>query len=276
MTPAQEGAYIRLLAIAWEEDDCGLPDDDEILAVLSRLGKGWFKGGSVAIRKCFFEKNGKLYNKRLLIERKKQREWRTKSSEGGKKSAKLRQDKKKEQVKGGSRVVDKCLVPNGNSPSPSPSPNINKKKKYTKKEIENHFAEFYKLYPKHTGKDKAYQKYLVRLNNGVNPEEILSGLEAQLKAKSFDFRENKKYVMHPATWLHGGHWEDEVFIPDTKTVKEEPKSQTCFSCDKNKYVDDDEEEQEVPKCSVKGHRITLENMNKAIGCDGYGRRKEEK
>ncbi len=89
MTPAQEGAYIRLLAIEWNDKDCSLPDDDEKLAVLSRLGKGWFKGGSEAIRKCFFEKNGKLYNKRLLIERKKQKEWSRKSKKGGEKSAEL-------------------------------------------------------------------------------------------------------------------------------------------------------------------------------------------
>ena len=38
MTPSQEGAYIRLLFIAWLSDDCGLPDDDEQLASLSRLG----------------------------------------------------------------------------------------------------------------------------------------------------------------------------------------------------------------------------------------------
>ena len=32
MTPAEEGAYIRLLCYAWADPDCSIPNDDEILA----------------------------------------------------------------------------------------------------------------------------------------------------------------------------------------------------------------------------------------------------
>jgi len=58
-------------------------DDDNQLAILSRLNKEWFKGSSDKIRKCFFKKGNRLYNKRLLFERKKQKIWRDKSSLGG-------------------------------------------------------------------------------------------------------------------------------------------------------------------------------------------------
>ena len=34
MTIAEEGAYHRLLCYAWQEEDCGLPDDDRQLAVM--------------------------------------------------------------------------------------------------------------------------------------------------------------------------------------------------------------------------------------------------
>src|SRR5262249_53485961 len=74
MSAAQEGAYIRLLCIAWNDPDCSLPDDDEQLAILSRLGEGWFNGGSTLVRKCFNqhpEKPGRLVNLRLLEEREK-------------------------------------------------------------------------------------------------------------------------------------------------------------------------------------------------------------
>jgi len=122
MTPAEEGAYIRLLAIAWLSDDCGLPDNDGELSVLSRLGEGWFKGGVSVVKKKFISRDGRLYNLRLLEERKKQEEWRQKSSEGGKKSANTRWGKKKSNHKGGYQLVTECLQPNCNPSSPSSSP----------------------------------------------------------------------------------------------------------------------------------------------------------
>lgn len=132
MTPEQEGAYIRLLAIAWLSDDCGLPDDDEQLAALSRLGKGWLANGSKQLRSKFVSRNGRLYNERLLAERKKQDEWRKKSEEGGKKSWEVRKDKGKMTRKGyqsdsqsdSQRVVSKWLEPKPNSSSLSSSPSL--------------------------------------------------------------------------------------------------------------------------------------------------------
>ncbi len=88
MTPAEEGAYIRLLAICWAND--GLPDDDKRLAVLSRLGEDWSEGSGDKIRACFTAKDGQLINERLAAERKKQKEWSKKSSKGGTNSQKKR------------------------------------------------------------------------------------------------------------------------------------------------------------------------------------------
>lgn len=116
MTPAEEGAYIRLLAYAWQAEDCGLPDDDLQLSVLSRLGEGWFNGSSQRLKANFFSKRERLYNARLLQERKKQEEWRRKSRDGGIKSGKIRRLKDKEPegwLKGGSDLVE----PKGNSSS---------------------------------------------------------------------------------------------------------------------------------------------------------------
>lgn len=93
MSPAEEGAYIRLLSYAWADPDCSLPDDDTALSQLSRLGEGWFNGGSATIRKCFKlhpDKSGRLVNTRLLEERKKQDAWREKSRIGGLQSGKSR------------------------------------------------------------------------------------------------------------------------------------------------------------------------------------------
>jgi uncharacterized protein YdaU (DUF1376 family) len=37
MTAAEERGYLRLLLHAWKNPDCGLPNDDRILAHLSKL-----------------------------------------------------------------------------------------------------------------------------------------------------------------------------------------------------------------------------------------------
>lgn len=123
MTPAQEGAYIRLLAYAWLQPDCGIPDDDQSLSQLSRLGEGWFNGASAVLRKCFFKKGNRLYNKRLLFERKKQAQHRAKSKEGGINSGKSRRDKKlnnEPNAKGTSLLVE----PKSNSSSSSSSSSL--------------------------------------------------------------------------------------------------------------------------------------------------------
>lgn len=111
MTPAQEGAYLRLLLISWNDPDLSIPDDDQQLAILSRMGEGWLNGGSALVRSCFEQhptKPGRLVNTRLVEEYEKQQEWREKSREGGKKSAQARKEAKN--IKGGSSVVDECLT----------------------------------------------------------------------------------------------------------------------------------------------------------------------
>ena len=120
MTPACEGAYIHLICHAWNDPNCSIPDNDAELAILSRLGEGWFNGGSTVIRKCFQPHPtipGKLVNFRLLKERERQLAWKEKSIEGGKKSAKLRESQRKHIIKGGSKMVATKGQPKGNSSS---------------------------------------------------------------------------------------------------------------------------------------------------------------
>lgn len=125
MTPAQEGAYIRLLCYAWEDQDCSLPDDDTALAQLSRLGEGWLKGSTNPLRQCFTvhpQLPGRLVNLRLLSARKEDEEWREKCRQGGTKSAIARA-----KGKDTSRLVEGVLELDGNSPSSPPSPSAIKK-----------------------------------------------------------------------------------------------------------------------------------------------------
>ena len=94
MSSAEEGAYIRLLCHAWLNH--GLPDDDEKLAHLSRLGPDWHNGSGAKLRECFRKHNNKLQQNRLEKERQKQRQYAKQRSLAGLKSAKLRFQQKNE------------------------------------------------------------------------------------------------------------------------------------------------------------------------------------
>lgn len=117
MPPEYEGGYIRLLAYCWDSGDCSLPDDDEELATLSRLGQGWFNGGSKVVRRCFVphpDKPGFLTNEKLLEQHRKLLSWREKSRAGGRKSAQQRAEKHGD-LKGGSTTVPRVEQPKGNT-----------------------------------------------------------------------------------------------------------------------------------------------------------------
>lgn len=93
MAPDSVGGYVFLLAAAWNSADCGLPNDDEKLAVLSRLGSRWGDECGKEIRACLFEYEGKMYSRRLLCVRKAQIERREKAKKAGIKSGQARRGK---------------------------------------------------------------------------------------------------------------------------------------------------------------------------------------
>jgi len=110
MTLEEEGAYIRLLCYCWQHGS--IPSNPDQIARL--IGKGASTTLATTVATMFqpHPENGSLLvHERLQQEIVKQNEWARKSSEGGKKSAELR-----EKRKGGSttlaRVVEDCL-PNG-------------------------------------------------------------------------------------------------------------------------------------------------------------------
>ncbi len=96
MLPEQRGAYIDLLARAWDNDDeaPSLPADDASLASLSGLGKRWKKLGAL-VRAQFEERNGRLYNAKLTDVWNEQRARYEKAVERGKTGAKARIDRLK-------------------------------------------------------------------------------------------------------------------------------------------------------------------------------------
>ncbi|MCL4473543.1 MAG: YdaU family protein [Actinobacteria bacterium] len=124
MKPEHEGGYIRLMSYMWDDPDCSLPDDDEQLAILSRLDPERYPGAISVVKKCFKKHPKKIHfltHERLLLERKKQNAWRKKCKKGGKNSAKTRwgsgNNGDKKEGKGSYETVTTKLKGKGNTSS---------------------------------------------------------------------------------------------------------------------------------------------------------------
>lgn len=210
MTPMEEGAYIRLLAYAWADPDVSIPDDDTALAQLSRLGEAWFDGAGTKVLACFVphpKKPGKLVNRRLLHEEKKQRDWRTKSRKGGIQSGISRAL----HAKGGSVLVEP--KPNSSSSSSSSS----KKKKDLSSNhslVQNNghrsgFNIFWKAYPRKEGKGACDRWWQAQ-----KPEDVMLGLMLSKISQAMNTKQWRKdggqFVPMPLTWLNQKRWEDEI------------------------------------------------------------------
>ena len=123
MSLDEEGAYIRALSFCWNHGS--IPSDPEKLARL--IGKGASTTLATTLATMFEPDSNdpsKLVHARLNAERAKQDEWSRKSSEGGRKSAELRQNHNGASTTLATTletVVEKWHQPNGNSSSASSS-----------------------------------------------------------------------------------------------------------------------------------------------------------
>jgi uncharacterized protein YdaU (DUF1376 family) len=191
MTPAEEGAYIRLLCHAWGDPQCSLPNDDEILSSLSRLGEGWFNGSGSKIKRCFRVKGNRLINERLKIEREKQRNWREKSMLGGINSGISRRHKEL-QPKGGSLLVQTKDKPKGNSSVFSLQSSSST---YTYKEC----VEFLKTIPNYPFNEKTDLSFLQEKQKDYPTIDVLSllkGWKAYLIDKPLTKKSNPRAQLH--------------------------------------------------------------------------------
>lgn len=74
------------------------------------------------------------------------------------------------------------------------------------------FDEFWTLYPRKVGKDKA-RKAWANATERAAPAEITAGLRRQVEAHPLMGADEVKYVPHPTSWLNAGRWADEVAKP---------------------------------------------------------------
>jgi len=111
----------------------------------------------------------------------------------------------------------KTCAKNGNGSLPKMTPTKEIKETTQKKDAQDalltSFKTFYQAYPKHKARKKAGEAW-----NKLNPDDalfqtIMATLEKQKNCEDWK-KEKGKYIPHPATWLSGERWKDE--IPEVK------------------------------------------------------------
>lgn len=185
------GAYLLLLTNAWITDDRGLPNDDTVLANLSGLGDDWKGQSGELIKSCFFEKDGRLYN-RVLLEK-----WDlTDVGRHGK-------------VEGGRKGGRKSIRPQSRG----------SKKIYVQfvQDQDAWFRMFWKEYPRKEDKLDAMSAFAEKVTSYSLFVEIMAALRKQVQSKHLDV-ENYKFIPCPATWLTRKRWRDQI-DPNASTGK---------------------------------------------------------
>lgn len=226
MTLEEEGAYIRLVAYCWREGS--IPADAEML---SRLCKGASTTSIRVVTSCFKQCPTdplRLVHKRLESEAAKQREWRDKSSNGGRRSAEKRwgtrsdvnsADTGKSAVTTPISTPTPLVQPNCNSSSSSSSSSsINTKTLHYNASRDEAIERIYGSYPRKVGKPKALDAILrsVRSLQTGKDWPKLSEVEALefLYDKVVSFARSPsgqagEFTPHPSTWFNQGRYLDD-------------------------------------------------------------------
>lgn len=87
-------------------------------------------------------------------------------------------------------------------------------------ELEKRFTQFWKEYPKKVGKGAARKSFERIKPSEQLIERMLSTIGQQKKTEQWQ-NESGKYIPHPATWLNGERWTDEVEHKETIVEKAE-------------------------------------------------------
>lgn len=88
----------------------------------------------------------------------------------------------------------------------TPKAPVKAKKSKKRNDYPDDFEEFWRTYPRHEDKKKAFSVWQKALKGGATADEIIAGAARYAKYRA---GEPEQYTKHPATWLNGDCWENE-------------------------------------------------------------------
>lgn len=88
----------------------------------------------------------------------------------------------------------------------APKAPVKAKKSKKRNDYPDNFEEFWRIYPRHEDKKKAFTVWQKALKGGATADEIIAGAARYAKYRA---GEPEQYTKHPSTWLNGDCWENE-------------------------------------------------------------------
>jgi hypothetical protein len=128
----------------------------------------------------------------------------------------IRLDQWHNATSGNTQPVAMRNVTSGNTPpKPIRTHNIDRE---GAKPTEQDFATFWQSYPRKTSKQAAIREWKSTTSERPPLAELLAALEAH---KRSDQWQTARFIPHPATWLHGHRWNDDLnpTAPEIKTPR---------------------------------------------------------
>lgn len=206
LTTEQHGAYLLLIFDYWREGPP--PDDDQVLAQITRMSPHAWSIARAVLAKYFSIEDGQWRHARIDREIGLAREKHDKAKARATKAAEARwsgSDSKKPAT-GNATSIAQAVLDQCQSQSQSP---IKKKPPISPKGDAPGFDKFWAQWPKR--KDKAAA---IKAWNKLRPDDqlqltILSAIRVQCATAEW-MKDRGQYIPNPATWLNGRRWEDEV------------------------------------------------------------------
>lgn len=231
------GVYIRLMCLMHKSDDYGVislskldkATDNQIDNFAVLLSKQMPYETSIispAIselieRKVIQIKGDKLLQKRMVSDGELSRKRAVAGSIGGKqKSSKI-------------SIKSQAISVNGNGIVNEYGDDIKPtgEKLKTSSKQDERFTQFWQAYPHKVGKQDAIKAFAkVDVDIGV----LLTALEKQKNSEQWQ-KDGGKFIPHPATWLNGKRWEDEL-EPSTTTFQPQSRKPRWVQDDPNDYT----------------------------------------
>lgn len=215
LTLQEDGAYNRLLRLAWMTPGCSVPDDDAWIARRMRVTAEEFEAYVRPVIDEFFKRSrGRVFNTRLRKEHEKVSGSYLRRSQAGKKGGRPKA------IENIAKDVKQSLsIDKGNRKQPEPEP-------YNTPIVPkdgDEFDVFWSNYPHRNGVKKnragAVAKYRAAIKRGVPEADILAGVERMKKSPDVV----RGFARDPVTWLNNAGWEDEISEAAIAAAKREPE-----------------------------------------------------
>lgn len=219
MSLQERGAYITLLCLCWQEGS--LPADPVRLARMVGLTPRAWTRIADAVCACFQEADGRLTQPRLEREREKQRAYRDQQRAKGRASGVTRSNHGSTAVQPNVNQIATAVQPNTNRGSTepptetqlsdlrSPISDVRTPPTPPRGEIAQGFARFWAVYPRKVGKAAAFRWWTRHPPDEALIETMLAAIQAQQQTAQWQDA-GGQFIPHPATWLRGERWLDDV------------------------------------------------------------------